>query len=533
MKHGGIVMFRTQELLSTLTVSLLSLPAFGATTYIIKMRAGAELPPNLKMQTSLPKLGLAIVSAEPLEAFVTERNTRVEFIEPEIIFKAPSGPQLSPGAKTSKSFASPSSTWGLQAVRSAQAWAAATRNPYGRGARVAVLDTGIDREHADLRAAFEDGRDFSDGWLQSDSNFSDSVGHGTHVSGTIAGARGDHGAIGVAPGARVIMAKVCTNSGCSSSDIVKGMEWAIEQKVDVMNMSIGSKRTSRAISSALTSADQSGIAVVVSSGNENASEVTFPASVPSVIAVGAINEQLERAIWNSGKGGSNYGGNLSVMAPGNNVLSSVPTGSGQESHVLFASGEEFASVPMRGTPFTKVPITAEIVDVGFGTDSDYSNRDLSGKIALVERGADVSFRNKVKGAHEHDAIGVILFNDKDGLVPGSVLTEDGAKAAIPASMIEQKIGQALRARMAAGETVSLQLAIIESSYGLMNGTSMAAPHVTGVIALMKAENPNLTPSQIKAILKSTAHPLKCSTNEKNECGAGLVDAEAAVKASSI
>ena len=77
----------------------------------------------------------------------------------------------------------------------------------------------------------------------------------------------------------------------------------------------------------------------------------------------------------------------------------------------------------------------------------------------------------------------------------------------------------------------VRIAIEPSDYASFQGTSMATPHVAGVAALVRAANPQLTPSQVKALLKQTATPL--GPNSNNEYGAGIVNAEAAVGQASI
>jgi subtilisin family serine protease len=81
--------------------------------------------------------------------------------------------------------------------------------------------------------------------------------------------------------------------------------------------------------------------------------------------------------------------------------------------------------------------------------------------------------------------------------------------------------------------VQASVAVVGSDYATFDGTSMATPHVSGVVALIKATNPNLTPAQVRDVLKSTAAPTT-DVNDQNQYGAGVVDAEKAVaKASQL
>src|SRR5215218_3540938 len=123
--------------------------------------------------------------------------------------------------------------WGLDVIN-ADAAHQVTR---GDGAVVAVVDTGVDASHEDLQGRLLAGKDFVD----NDDTPQDGAGHGTHVSGIVA-ASADNG-IGVdsvAPGARVLPIRVLGDDGSGSdADVAKGIDYAIAQKVDVINLSLG------------------------------------------------------------------------------------------------------------------------------------------------------------------------------------------------------------------------------------------------------------------------------------------------------
>lgn len=123
------------------------------------------------------------------------------------------------------------------------------------------------------------------------------------------------------------------------------------------------------------------------------------------------------------------------------------------------------------------------------------------------------------------AIAVVIHNNAPGMIGGSLST-DGSTVSIPVFMIEQASGEAMRNAIAAHQTVQARMSVVATSYATMDGTSMATPHVSGVVALMKSVNHSLTPEQVRQILTQTAHPLGPNTN--NEFGSGLVDAQAAV-----
>lgn len=407
--------------------------------------------------------------------------------------------------------------WGINAVRAPEAWA---KGAEGQGVRVLVIDTGVDREHPSLASQFEAGKDFV-GDNNKPYEDADKVGHGTHVAATVLGSHLPGGFAGVAPKARLLSARVCSMEGCTNLAVARGINWGIEQKVHVMNLSLGGEFLTKAENMAIEAAERAGIVVVAASGNDGVPRVSFPAALPSVIAVGAIGQELSKADF------SQWGPQLDVVAPGVQVLSAVPLGTGKESSVkIIEAGREklVNSLVMVGSPEIKAAISRSVADGGFGRPEEL--RNVSGRIALISRGQQISFGDKVKNAIAAGAVAVLMHNNEPGLVPGQ-LTEDGSEVAIPALMIEQNVGEELRKRLKAASPVQAKLETIVTDYSALDGTSMASPHVAGVVALALSANPNLTPAQVRQLLKTTATPLT-ESNAKNEWGAGLVNAEKAV-----
>jgi serine protease len=103
-------------------------------------------------------------------------------------------------------------------------------------------------------------------------------------------------------------------------------------------------------------------------------------------------------------------------------------------------------------------------------------------------------------------------------------TQDGSVLPVPGMMIEQSVGEAAKAKLLVGQKVIGTLQTIATDYAPFDGTSMATPHVAGVIALIKAANPRLTPTEVRALLATTSTNL----GPQLEYGAGIVNAEAAV-----
>ncbi|MCB9073101.1 MAG: S8 family serine peptidase [Bdellovibrionaceae bacterium] len=210
------------------------------------------------------------------------------------------------------------------------------------------------------------------------------------------------------------------------------------------------------------------------------------------------------------------------MAPGVNVFSSVPQGTGREGLVSVDLGsgvEELTNTVFQNSQATLNTITGEIIFVGLGKVDDFTGKDLTGKIALIQRG-EIAFAEKVDNAIKAKAKGVLIFNNEPGLITGGLQTPVN----IPVLMIEQAPGQALAAKTV---STKVEMGVVASDYAAMAGTSMASPHVAGVAALVRSANASLSPAQVRDVIKNTCHAL--SPNTDNQFGRGVVDAEAAVK----
>jgi subtilisin family serine protease len=197
--------------------------------------------------------------------------------------------------------------WGIARIDANDAWNIST----GYGIRVAVLDTGIDTDHPDL--SYID----CDTFVAGTTTCEDDHGHGTHVAGIIAALDNDIGVVGVAPDAGLDINKVCTSGGlCYTSDVIAGIENAVEEGADVISMSFGGKSSSKAEKDALQSAYDVGIVLVASAGNWGGA--TFPAKYKTVIAVGATAEDDTIPGWSSKK--------PELVAPGVEVYSTTYDG---------------------------------------------------------------------------------------------------------------------------------------------------------------------------------------------------------------
>jgi serine protease len=415
----------------------------------------------------------------------------------------------------------PSTPWGIVAVKATEAWDAARG---GANARVLVLDTGIDPNHPALKANFEKGRNFFENYDgPNPEDYLDKEGHGTHCAGTIAASyNAQTGFTGVAPLAKILMGRVCGDLGCSNIAVAQGIEWGISQKVDVISMSLGGPYSSSAEKLAVANAEKAGVVVVAASGNSGTPQVSYPAALPTVVAVGAVDSSITKTSF------SQWGPELDIVAPGAAVNSTVPQGSGRDSQtdiVVDGVKTRVKSAAFSGTKLFSTPRVGELVPAGLGKPEDFANVNVEGKIALISRG-EIRFSEKVANALAAKAVGVVIYNNAVGLMQGS-LTEDGSELDVAVVMVEQSVGLDLVSKITAGAKASAEILTQASDYALFDGTSMATPHVAGVAALIKSANKKLTPLQVRTILGSTAQPL--GPNTANEYGKGLVQADKAVK----
>lgn len=203
--------------------------------------------------------------------------------------------------------------WGLKDVGAESAWA----KTKGKGIKVAVLDTGIDPDHKDLQPNLKAYADFTG----STYGVEDMQGHGSHCAGIIAGVDNGVGIIGVAPEVELYAGKVLGDNGSGSYDsIIKGIQWAMSQQVDVISMSLGSPTAGpEQLHQVIQQAHAQGIIMIAATGNENG-EVCYPAAYDEVIAVSAIDQNNNRASF------SNYGIQNEIAAPGVNIVSTYKNG---------------------------------------------------------------------------------------------------------------------------------------------------------------------------------------------------------------
>jgi major intracellular serine protease len=221
--------------------------------------------------------------------------------------------------------------WNITAFDLPKLW----NHSQGEGVTIAIIDTGCDLSHPDLKENLLPGRNF----ISPNKDPEDDNQHGTHVAGIVCAMNNDIGMVGVAPKCKVIPVKVLDKDGGGDLDkVAEGIRWAVDQNANILVMSLGSPNRVQEVRKAIQYASSKCVPVFVAAGNAGFSkEVFYPAAYPETIAIGSIDENFDRSKF------SCTGKNLDFMAPGNKITSTVPrhwyaTLSGTSMACPFAAG---------------------------------------------------------------------------------------------------------------------------------------------------------------------------------------------------
>lgn len=230
--------------------------------------------------------------------------------------------------------------WGADLINAPEVWA---KGYTGQGIIVAVLDTGVDRNHSDLSSNIwrnsgeingngidDDHNGFVDdywGWNfdSNNNNTMDGHSHGTHVAGTIAGVKNSFGVTGIAYNAKIMPVKVLSDSGSGSeSGVARGIRYAADNGAKVINMSLGGSDDNAELKAAVQYASSKGAIVVMAAGNDGDSTTMghYPAAYATQwgLAIGAVDRYNEMADFSNRAGGTRL---TSVTAAGVDVYSTV------------------------------------------------------------------------------------------------------------------------------------------------------------------------------------------------------------------
>lgn len=272
---GWIVKFRpgyAQETLSTLSHVAESVEDFGAYDFAVVRDVDAETLAN-----------------------IARWHSGIEYVEPNYLVQAafvPNDPSYS-------------SQWYLPKIQAPAAW------DITRGSSsivIAIIDTGVDKAHSDLKNKLVAGYDF----VNNDADPNDDHGHGTHCAGIAAGITNNRlGIAGVGFNCKIMPVKVLGAGGSgSSASVAAGMRWAAERGARVLSLSLGGSADSQLIRDAAAEAEARGATVVAAAGNSASNIPSYPAAIPSVLAVAATDNQ-DRQTWYT-----NFGSWVDVAAPG-------------------------------------------------------------------------------------------------------------------------------------------------------------------------------------------------------------------------
>jgi len=457
----------------------------------------------------------------------------------------------------------------------------------GSGTYVAVIDTGIDYTHENFggyssfpNEKIPDGYDFADG----DSDPMDHNGHGTHVAGTVAGVgmaefQDKNGNVvplkGVAPDAKIIICKVFSDYGpyAYSADIVAAIEYLIQLKqngvnVVAANMSLGSDKgfddPTDPEQKAIKNAYEAGITFAISAGNNAFFEYALGPNYIGTNPDGKYTSYIKDPARVGAPGASRYAVTVAAVNNQGTVLEGQKL-KFNDDYVMYLTSPES---PDPVSVFNQQPVTILDTNSQFCSVPEGNDMGYSGKVLLIDRGT-CTFGEKVNNALAVGASGVVVGNnDTDASLISMALGT--AANTIPAVFIggpdKLKLRSAINAaggtlqgvfsneiarsyaatnpnamasftswgpapNMAFKPTVSAPGVAIFSSvpgnqYATYQGTSMAAPHVAGAVAVIKQAHPDWTPEQIKQALVSTAEPI--SNYSPRVQGAGRINVAKAV-----
>lgn len=234
---------------------------------------------------------------------------------------------------------------------------------------VAVLDSGINQNHTELKGIVK--KSFNA--LNNSNDLSDNFGHGTAIAGLIASKNDD--SIGVSKNVVIYSVKVIQDNGeVNVSDFISGLRWAIDENVDVINISLGFNTGSKELKDIVDEAVNNGIIIVASSGNTNGLNAQYPARFENVISIGVVNEQLLPTKLSAI-------GKIDFVAPGTNLIS-------LDNHGEYSQ--------FNGSSFSAALVSGVIVENLYNLDIEKGKNTFSEVMYLLKKNSKGINLNKEK-----------------------------------------------------------------------------------------------------------------------------------------
>jgi len=235
-------------------------------------------------------------------------------------------------------------SWNIRKINAEEFWGLSK----GEGVKIGILDTGIDYNHPDLGGCFGEGCKVAGGYdffYEDDDPMDDDIvdggGHGTSVAGIIAAEDNEIGLVGVAPEAELYAVKVMNKTGGWLSDILQGLDWCLDNDMDIVVMSFGSNDYNEAFREKVVELYSHDIIIIAAAGNDGDldedNDIDYPARHESVIAVGATDIEDVHVSYSSD------GPELELSAPGYEVLSTSLNDA-----YAYCSGTSFATPHVAG-----------------------------------------------------------------------------------------------------------------------------------------------------------------------------------------
>jgi minor extracellular serine protease Vpr len=400
---------------------------------------------------------------------------------------------------------------GVQPLRKIPAFS----NLTGRDVKIAVIDTGVNYMLPELGGGIGPQRRVVGGWdfFQGDDAPLDTSGHGTAVAFLI---------LQVAPEAKLLAYRVGSMNYVDLNSVYAAMDRAVADGASIINLSLGTRQRDPLLLRAVAAAHQKGALVVVAAGNSSVEgdDLSTPATSPHALAVGASTNPTQQAVF--------------VDAEFDPPLSSPP-------ELLLSPDAPLPTSEIRG----------ELVFVGLARTSDVQDLDLTGKVALAERGGPLPegyFFSKERNVAERGAKALIIFNNRPGLFSIGLIspvTPEGYRPRIPVFSMARAPGLELAEMLRRGEKVIFHLHGLRRNWEFVaefssrgpadqftvkpevvapgvyfdsinasgkpwpvRGTSFSTPLVSGLAALVRQARPDYNSTQITRLLMTSSDILK-------------------------